>query len=183
MLAASAARAGARDNRTGLPGALDDEFLELVCSDEELLRAEFDAIIAREWESSPSRPGPPDAASPPGRGDRRRRDWWSGRCAPSGPDHPVTSGWRRQRSPPRTVGPTRSERTATNDEGRWCSTPTHHRTKTREEALARAALLPSRPTHVLRDARALTAYQLATRARLLTTTPKPHLLRHDHRPH
>lgn len=105
MLAASAARAGAHEIQAGLTGALDDEFLELVCSDEELLRAEFDAIIAREWAGSPSRPGPPVAASRPDGGDRRRRRWWGGRSALSGPDHPVISGWRRQRSPPRTVGP------------------------------------------------------------------------------
>jgi hypothetical protein len=41
---------------------VDEQFLTLICSDEDLLRAEFDAIIAAEW------PGPPTnnrAADPP----------------------------------------------------------------------------------------------------------------------
>jgi len=35
----------------------DQEFLDLVCADEELLRAEFDEIIANGWPSPPT--GPP----------------------------------------------------------------------------------------------------------------------------
>ncbi len=35
---------------------IEEEFLALVCADEELLRAEFEAIIAEEWGT----PGPPD---------------------------------------------------------------------------------------------------------------------------
>ncbi|MGZ6838948.1 MAG: hypothetical protein ACXVHC_00590, partial [Frankiaceae bacterium] len=33
--------------------SVHEEFLELVCGDEQLLRAEFDAIIAQEWGSRP----------------------------------------------------------------------------------------------------------------------------------
>ena len=32
---------------------VDEQFLGLMCSDEDLLRAEFDAIIAAEWPSPP----------------------------------------------------------------------------------------------------------------------------------
>ena len=35
--------------------ATDEQFVELLCADEDLWRAEFDAIIAAEW------PGPPQA--------------------------------------------------------------------------------------------------------------------------
>jgi hypothetical protein len=77
-----------------------EEFLALVCSDEQLLRAEFDAIIAAEWpDLPPAEPGRGDAAgrlpgtarrrrlvSDPRRADRLRR--------------PGVGGWARQRSPP-----------------------------------------------------------------------------------
>ena len=33
---------------------VDEQFLDLICSDEDLLRAEFDAIIAAEWSSPPT---------------------------------------------------------------------------------------------------------------------------------
>jgi hypothetical protein len=39
---------------------VDEQFLDLICSDEDLLQAEFDSIIAAEW------PDPP--ANTPGRG-------------------------------------------------------------------------------------------------------------------
>ncbi len=52
--------------------AVDEQFLELICSDEELLQAEFDAILAAEW------PGPPHPTAGGGwtarhRGERLRR--------------------------------------------------------------------------------------------------------------
>jgi len=66
------------DSATGVPGGLekvnsiDDEFLALIYSDEELLRDEFDALLAAAWDSPP----PADArdrgsAHPP---DNRRSD-------------------------------------------------------------------------------------------------------------
>ncbi|WP_406833042.1 hypothetical protein ABEG17_09480 [Pedococcus sp. KACC 23699] len=78
---------------------LTEEFLELVCADEELLRAEFDEIIAQEW-TSPPPPGEPRAATP---GDGPRRPltgpvdaaWSRPRAC-----HPLIPRWRRQRSPP-----------------------------------------------------------------------------------
>jgi hypothetical protein len=86
--------------RNRAAGSLQDEFLELVCGDEELLRAEFDAIIAEEWGTRRPPPARPRATSPAPRphgsapltgplGLRRRR-----------PRHPGIGGWSRQRSPP-----------------------------------------------------------------------------------
>jgi hypothetical protein len=80
--------------------SMDEEFLELLCADEELLRAEFDAIIAAEW------PGPPpaepndgaDAARRPRRARRSRQASAAG--LPNQPRHPGMDGWSRQRSPP-----------------------------------------------------------------------------------
>ena len=77
-----------------------DAFLELLCADEELLRAEFEAIVAAVW------PRPPDR-----RAVVQKRTW--GRTAarlPAGAGltpagRPSTTGsgvdaWARQRSPP-----------------------------------------------------------------------------------
>jgi hypothetical protein len=52
--------------------AVEEQFLALICADEDLLRAEFDAIIAASWDqpASPQRPGHnrPPAQHPQGRG-------------------------------------------------------------------------------------------------------------------
>ena len=80
--------------------SVDEQFIALVLADEQLLEAEFDAIIAHEWASRP----------PPGR-------HWGARLAadhplfhpvvPRGGGHPTrvpprpgVGGWCRQRSPP-----------------------------------------------------------------------------------
>ena len=85
---------------TGLTRASEDEeFLALVCADEQLLRAEFDAIVAAEW------PGPPPDA-PGGRCDRERPGRpRTGRPArvttpPGTCGHGRIGARRRQRSPP-----------------------------------------------------------------------------------
>ncbi len=78
----------------------DEQFLDLICSDDELVQAEFDAIIAAEWPSPP--PTRPRRDTPggrhPGRGQRPRP------AAPDGlplrPRHPGVRAWSRQRSPP-----------------------------------------------------------------------------------
>ncbi len=79
-----------------------DTFLDLLCADEELLRAEFEAIVAAEW------PRPPD---------RRAvvRYQHVGADGGPAPDRPPTSvrgqvvdghrgvdAWARERSPPST---------------------------------------------------------------------------------
>jgi hypothetical protein len=77
----------------------DEQFLEWLCADEDLLRAEFDAIIGAEW------PGPPpagprrdtDAGRPPG---QRPCHDASVAGLPARPGHPGIGGWTRQRSPP-----------------------------------------------------------------------------------
>ncbi len=89
------------DAHLGAAPSVDQEFLELVYADEQLLRAEFDDIIAREWPTGPPPAAPtgvtpgadpaPRRQPPPGgvRASRRqRRD-------------PGADRWRRQRSPPR----------------------------------------------------------------------------------
>jgi hypothetical protein len=81
----------------------DEQFLDLLLADEDLLRAEFDAIIAAEW------PGPPPGR--PGRGaraerrpgeTRRRRPRAAG--SPGWPRPLRIGGWPRQRSPPPATG-------------------------------------------------------------------------------
>ena len=81
-----------------------EEFIELVCSDPELVAAEFAAIIAAEWPTfPPTRPplrcwvGPRPA---PGHELWREdvRSWPGQR-----PRGPGTGEWARQRSPPRRV--------------------------------------------------------------------------------
>lgn len=84
----------------GIARTIDEEFLELLCSDEELLRAEFEAIVAAEWPTPPMRPPRPSPAGRPP--SPRPPTWWtrrSGRLA-SRPRHPGIGGWARQRSPP-----------------------------------------------------------------------------------
>lgn len=85
------------------PNRLEGQFLELVLADAQLLQAEFDAIVEREWagrpptghrESSPAAPQPRASLAPP--------DW--GRSVPRRPRRPGVGGWRRQRSPPTLEG-------------------------------------------------------------------------------
>ena len=75
-------------------------FVELVCADEDLLRAEFDAIVAEEWPSPP----PAEPVRGPDGQPAPRRAWRRDearrvavRRRPSGPG---VGGWARQRSPP-----------------------------------------------------------------------------------
>ncbi|HEV7146709.1 MAG TPA: hypothetical protein VGN48_06885 [Pedococcus sp.] len=80
--------------------SVDDQFLALVLADEQLLRDEFDAIIAQQWATCPppvrhrgaspaADPSPRQPLVPPGRAAARPR-----------PRRPSASGRRRQRSPP-----------------------------------------------------------------------------------
>lgn len=79
---------------------IEEKFLELVYADEELLRAEFDAIIAEEW-GQPTPPAPHRPTHPPAPPKRRRkqhRDPASRR--PGRQHHPAGEGRSRQRAPP-----------------------------------------------------------------------------------
>jgi hypothetical protein len=78
----------------------EEQFLDLLLADDELLRAEFDAIIAAEWPGSPPNlphrrvRGEPDAG-----GKRRHRAAATKAPAPLG-RRPHVDGSARQRSPP-----------------------------------------------------------------------------------
>jgi hypothetical protein len=75
-----------------------DEFLAIVCADEELLRAEFEAIVGASWdEPPPPTPREPPTPSWPGPPDPESADL---RPA-TPPPFPCGAGrWARQRSPP-----------------------------------------------------------------------------------
>jgi hypothetical protein len=88
----------------------DERFVELLCADEELLRAEFDAIIAAEWPS-------PVPAEPDRDADAERRRPRHRHCREAGsttlprrPRHPGVGGWSRQRSPPPTPATTENRK-------------------------------------------------------------------------
>jgi hypothetical protein len=77
---------------------VEEQFLELVLADEELLRAEFDAIIAAAWSGPPPSPPPRRiAGEPASTGDRGHRIARTGRAGPG--RQPLTVA-ARQRAPP-----------------------------------------------------------------------------------
>jgi hypothetical protein len=80
--------------------AVDEQFLDLICSDADLLAAEFDAIIAAEWPKPPARRPGRDATDGHVGSGRTRRAADPGRGQVSRPRHPRIGGWARQRSPP-----------------------------------------------------------------------------------
>ena len=80
--------------------AVDERLLDLICSDAELLAAEFDAIIAAEWPTPPAgSPGHGAAGGHPRSGSTRRAAG-AVRGPVSRPRHPGIGEWVRQRSPP-----------------------------------------------------------------------------------
>jgi len=78
---------------------VDEQFLDLICSDEDLLRAEFDAIIAAEWPSPPTTPRRGAAGERPTSGAHRGAGALGARPV-TRPRHPGIGEWARQRSPP-----------------------------------------------------------------------------------
>jgi hypothetical protein len=54
-------------SRSGLRGGVarpdDDGFIDVICADEELLREEFESIIAAAWSDAPPSTGPPTTLS------------------------------------------------------------------------------------------------------------------------
>jgi len=80
--------------------ATKEEFLAILCSDEDLLRAEFDAIIAAEWPSLPPDPPEDDGALERSPGTARHQPTGARVRLPNRPRHPGIGGWARQRSPP-----------------------------------------------------------------------------------
>jgi hypothetical protein len=74
--------------------AVDEEFLALVCADEELLRAEFDAIIEVSW-AKPPQPRPARGSAQPS-----RRSYAPHPDRPAPLHRPLLRADVRQRSPP-----------------------------------------------------------------------------------
>jgi len=89
---------------------VDEQFFDLICADQELLTAEFDAIIAAAWPTPPvSLPRRGAAGRKPERGRSGR---WRSRARPHRQQtHPLGGeAWRRQRSPPNSQPHSQSER-------------------------------------------------------------------------
>jgi hypothetical protein len=80
--------------------SVDDQFLDMVCADADLLRAEFEAIVAAEWLTPPMTPHPQHPARVPPRPSQTRRHLPCSGQVRQRPCHPGIGGWARQRSPP-----------------------------------------------------------------------------------
>jgi hypothetical protein len=79
---------------------VEEKFLALVYADEELLRAEFDALIAATWDQ-PRQPAGPRRASRPTPPPRRRPRPEFARPGPMRAQHyPGAEARTRQRAPP-----------------------------------------------------------------------------------
>jgi len=84
---------------------VDEQFFDLICSDADLVAAEFEAIVAAEWPEPPTRrPGRGTAGGHRGAGGARRpadavRDLGPPACEPQ------IDRWARERSPPRRQTP------------------------------------------------------------------------------
>lgn len=94
--------------RAGPPAALRtrsdrvfDEFIDLICQDDELVRDEFETLVAACWDLAPPPAGPPAPPRP-----ARRPPGWPVASAtdicpdPPPPWPPLRRRWNRQRSPP-----------------------------------------------------------------------------------
>ena len=83
----------------GLAPTVDEQFVRLIFSDEELLQAEFDAIIGAEWPPPVNPPTHEQAGVPTSDAAHDTDGRAAGRT--TRPYHPGIGGWARQRSPPR----------------------------------------------------------------------------------
>lgn len=99
---------------TGLRGDVtrrsDEQFLDLICSDDEFVQAEFEAIIAAEWPSPP--PDRPRRDTPRGRPPVRGHQYPEPGAQdglPLRPRNPGVGTWFRQRSPPTPTSNGRTE--------------------------------------------------------------------------
>lgn len=91
-------QAPAKNGQELTTSTLHEEFFALVCADDELLRAEFAAIIDAAWNEPPT---PPERRQPgpvPEQVDRCLAA--SALTATAARPHPGVGGWARQRSPP-----------------------------------------------------------------------------------
>jgi hypothetical protein len=93
--------------------AWEAEFLDLICADEELLRAEFDAIVAAAWPTRlTAARGTGRRLGGPSAGGRGGETVDAQRQRPE-PDAPKAQTWTRERSPPAPGPSTASVVTAT----------------------------------------------------------------------
>ncbi|MCP2259994.1 hypothetical protein LX15_003705 [Streptoalloteichus tenebrarius] len=80
---------------------VDEAFVDLVYGDEDLLRAEFDAIVRAAWHRPPPVPPRPRSGPPaPEAGPHAADDAEPGPAPRARPHAPGADGWARQRSPP-----------------------------------------------------------------------------------
>jgi hypothetical protein len=104
----TAVTAPQRDVEVAAAEVVEEEFLAIVYADEELLRAEFDAIIATSW-SQPGQPARPGRTPRPTPTEQPRREGVDSVAGLAGPQHyPGDEGRSRQRGPPN--GPIRDVR-------------------------------------------------------------------------
>ncbi|MEV4620772.1 hypothetical protein AB0J74_18935 [Asanoa sp. NPDC049573] len=78
---------------------IDATFLDIVCHDEELLRAEFDALVAASWDEPPAPPPPAGPRPADNPAPRPTTHPTTEKEVPPESYHPAPAG-RRQRSPP-----------------------------------------------------------------------------------
>jgi len=77
------------------------EFADIICADPDLLRQEFDALIAASYARPPASPPPAPPGAAPRHGRPRQRPEPGSRHRPVGRAAPRPGrGQRRQRSPP-----------------------------------------------------------------------------------
>ena len=82
---------------------LEEQFVDLLCADDELLRAEFDAIVAAEWPgATPAEPGG-EPADDDCAGEPTRWDSYADQALLPN-QHAGARRPRRQRSPPDGTG-------------------------------------------------------------------------------
>jgi len=88
---------------------IDRQFLDLICHDQDLLTAEFDAIIAAEWPTPPADRAQPATGGPPASGlPGRAADRLDSPICRSQPGR--VGGWVRERSPPAAITTTKLEK-------------------------------------------------------------------------
>jgi hypothetical protein len=82
--------------------SMEAEFLALICADDDLLRAEFDAIITAEWPTPPPRPRNYTRGRQRREGAGRSRHRSAARPSwlQDQPRRPGVGAWSRERSPP-----------------------------------------------------------------------------------
>jgi hypothetical protein len=85
-----------------LPRCTDADFIDVVCADEDLLRAEFEAIVAATWPEPPSTPADPLPAAARRPVDRPFRAIQSRADSPPADGDATAEDRGRERSPPET---------------------------------------------------------------------------------